>query len=340
MNPKKTAILLINVGTPDAPTHKAVRKYLTQFLNDKRVIDLPWLGRKLLVNLIIIPFRTPKSTKLYQRLWTKDGSPLLNYSQSLLTKLQNRLDVSKRVFLAMRYQNPSIKKALNEIKSEKFEKVVVLPLYPQYATSTTLTSMEEVLRIASKIKLNSEIIFRDQFFDHPKYLNAVIAQSKNFDLSSYDHILFSYHGLPINQVEDTHPGNSCHEMNCTQAYGNQNALCYHAACYETTRLLSTKLNLTREQHTVCFQSRFAKKWLSPFTDDVIIDLAKKGKKRILVFCPAFVADCLETTIEISYEYDELFKENGGEKIDLVPSLNDSEKWVEALESLVDESSEE
>ena len=286
MNSNKTAILLINVGTPDAPTKKAVRRYLTQFLNDKRVIDLPWILRKFLVNCIIIPFRTPKSTKLYEQLWTENGSPLTHYSNLLLKKLQNRLGVEQKVFFAMRYQNPSIKKALLEIKTEGFNKVTVIPLYPQYATSTTLTSIEEVIRISKKIRLKSELIFRDQFFEHPKFINAVIAQSKKFDLSTYDHILFSYHGLPINQVEDTHPGISCHDMNCTQEYGDQNALCYHAACYETTRLLKTKLNLTEEQYTVCFQSRFAKKWLSPFTDEVIIDLAQKGKKRILVFWAA------------------------------------------------------
>lgn len=336
MTKAKTAILLVNVGTPDHPTKKAVRKYLTQFLNDKRVIDLPWLLRVFLVNCIIIPFRTSKSTKLYEKLWTSKGSPLLFYSNSLVEKLQKRLGKEYGVYLAMRYQNPSFEKALKDIQIANYKKVLLFPLYPQYATSTSLTSIEECMRIAKKIKLDIEIEVQDQFFNQPEYLKAVINQASEFEMNSYDHVLFSFHGLPVNQVEDTHPGYSCSDLNCTNQYNTQNTFCYHAACYETARLLANKLKLSSEQFTICFQSRFAKKWLSPFTDEVLISLAKSGKKNVLVFCPSFVADCLETTIEISDEYHELFIQNGGEKLDLIPSLNDSDEWITTLEVLIAE----
>lgn len=330
----KTAVLLINVGTPENPTTKDVRKFLFEFLNDKYVIDLPFLLRKFLVNCIIVPFRAPKSAKLYQKLWDEKGSPLLYYSESLKDKLQAKISEKYEVFIGMRYGNPSIKEAIAAIKLQGFKKLICIPLYPQYATSTTYTSIVEVNKQAKKQALDIDLEFIDDFFHKQKFIEAITAQAKKYDLSKYDHIIFSYHGLPVNQTENTHKGYSCKELNCNTEYNPSNKYCYHAACYATTRLLTKALKLKEGQYITSFQSRLSKNWLEPFTDDIILEKAKEGKKNILVFCPAFVADCLETTIEIAYEYDELFKQNGGEKLQLVESLNDSDAWVNCLASLI------
>lgn len=334
MNSNKTAVLLVNVGTPDNSSNKAVRKFLSQFLNDKRIIDLPFLFRKLLVNLIIIPFRTSKSAKLYLKLWTKKGSPLLYHSKSLRDKLQKRLLKDDKVFLAMRYQNPSIKSALSEIKAEKFDRILLFPMYPQYATSTSLTTIEETIKLVKKMDIQASLSVIDQFFDKEAYLNAFTVRAQEYEISKYDHILFSYHGLPLNQVNNTHPGSNCDQMNCKAVYNDKNIFCYHAACYQSTKLITEKLNLKKENYSVCFQSRFSKNWLSPFTDEVLIKKANEGIKNILVFCPSFVADCLETIVEIEDEYRELFLEKGGNSLTLVKSLNDSEAWADALKSMI------
>lgn len=334
MGKNKTAVLLVNVGTPDNPSNKAVRKFLSQFLNDKRVIDLTFLLRKFLVNLIIVPFRTSKSAKLYTKLWDKKGSPLLYHSKSLIEKLQKKLNTGDEVFLAMRYQNPSIQTALLEIMKKDFDQILLFPLYPQYATSTTLSTIEETIKQMKKLELNIPLTIVDQFFDHKEYQKAFSERALEYNLEDYDHILFSYHGLPINQVEDTHPRNSCEKLNCSKIYNDKNLFCYHSACYQTTKLIAKKLKLTKENYSICFQSRFAKKWLSPFTDEVLIQKANEGYKNILVFCPSFVADCLETTIEIEDEYKNLFIANGGEKLTLVKSLNDSNAWAVALKTII------
>jgi ferrochelatase len=335
MKYNKTAILLINIGTPDNPSIKAVGRFLFQFLNDKYIIDLPFLLRKFLVNCIIIPFRTPKLAKLYQQLWDESGSPLLYHTQSLTKKLQSNLPENYEIFMAMRYGNPSIKNAVKEIKRKGiFNNILLLPLYPQYATSTTLTSIIEVKRKLKKYKLDIELAIVDQFFNNKVFIQSIIHNAAKYDLNSYDHIIFSYHGLPINQVENTHPDHTCNDLNCSTHFDENNEKCYHAACYATTRLLVEKLKLRKDQYTTSFQSRLLKNWLAPFSNEIIIQKAKEGKKRILVFSPAFVADCLETTIEIAYEYDLLFKKNGGEFLQLVESLNDSEEWVKCLKEIV------
>jgi ferrochelatase len=335
MKNNKTAVLLVNIGTPDNPTTKAVRRFLFQFLNDKYIIDLPFLLRKFLVNCIIVPFRAPKSAKLYQQLWDESGSPLLYHSQSLTKKLQSDLTENYEVFMAMRYGNPSIKSAVKEIKRKgNFDNILLLPLYPQYATSTTLTSIVEVKRQLKRYKLGIELSIVNQFFNNKEFIQSIIHNAAKYNLNSYDHIIFSYHGLPINQVENTHPDYTCNDLSCSTHFGKNNEYCYHAACYATTRLLVEKLKLTEGQYTTSFQSRLSKNWLTPFSDEVIIQKAKEGKKRILVFSPAFVADCLETSIEIAYEYDLLLKKKGGERLQLVESLNDSDQWMECLKGMI------
>jgi protoporphyrin/coproporphyrin ferrochelatase len=331
---KKTGVLLINLGTPDSPSVGDVRSYLSQFLNDPRVIDIPWLSRKMLVNLIIVPFRAPKSAKVYKKLWTDNGSPLLYYSLEVQRLLTQALGDGYDVHLAMRYKNPSIPDTLEEMRKRKYDEIVVLPMFPQYASASTGSAFDEVMRIVRQWWVIPEMRFISQYYDHPGFIEAFVARGKRYDLSTYDHILFSYHGLPERQVDKVHQNGTCADYSCDSVITPENQYCYRAACYATTRLIAGRLGISPDNYTVCFQSRLDKKWLKPFSDRVVEDCAKKGMKKILVFSPAFTADCLETIIEIGDEYQEIFHTHGGEKVQLVESLNDHPLWIQCLKDLV------
>jgi len=338
----KTAVLLINLGTPDSPSVKDVRKYLFEFLNDPRVIDIPAIARFILVNLIIVPFRAPKSAKIYEELWVNNGlpdgikgSPIFYYGKSVLEKLQQALGNNYDVYLAMRYKNPSIDDVLADIYKKNYEKIIFIPLFPQYASATTGSVIDKVMRIVSKWWVIPEVKFIGQFYDNDGYINTVVERARKYNLDEFDHVIFSYHGLPVRQVDKVYKDKTlCEEHNCETEINEANQFCYKATCYATTRLIAKKLGLSAEKYTVCFQSRLDKKWLEPFADKVIIEQARKGAKRLLVFSPAFVADCLETLIEIGVEYQKLFEEHGGEKVQLVESLNDHPMWVETLKEMV------
>jgi len=334
---RKTAILLVNLGSPDSPKPADVASYLTEFLNDPRVIDINWLGRKILVNGIIVPFRHRKSAKVYQELWTPEGSPLINYGRQTQKKLQDRFggDTSNtRVFLAMRYKNPSIESALASIMKWNPDKIIVLPLFPHYASASTGSVIDKCMRIMRDMWVFPEIQFINQFWDHPLYLHAFDNRAKQFDIDSFDHIIFSYHGLPERQVDKVYEDRACRNHSCEYEINDENKLCYKATCYATSREIAARCGIDPSRYTVSFQSRLGKGWIEPFSDHVIEELAKKGAKKLLVFSPAFVADCLETTIEIGEEYQELFEKHGGEKVQLVPSLNDGDDWIDALEDIV------
>jgi protoporphyrin/coproporphyrin ferrochelatase len=330
-----TGVLLIQLGTPDSPSVSDVRKYLSEFLNDPRVIDIPYLLRKFLVNIIIVPFRAPKSAKLYKQLWTDKGSPLLFYSESLKEKVQVALGSNYEVELAMRYQSPSMDSVLEKMRKKGYEKIIILPLFPQYASASSGSAIEKTLEIIKQWWVIPELKIISQFYNNEDYIKSVVEQGKKYNLSEYDHILFSYHGLPIRHVDKVYTDRKpCDHHNCESEITEDNKYCYKAACYATTRLLAQKLNIPKEKYTVCFQSRLNKKWIEPFTDKVIIEQAKKGTKKLLVFSPAFVADCLETTIEISLDYLHLFKEHGGSHLQLVESLNDNPSWVQAVKYMI------
>ena len=331
---QKKAVLLINIGTPDKPEKKQVRKYLSEFLNDGRVIDIPWLARKILVNLIIIPFRTSKSTKLYKTLWTEKGSPLLVYSKQLEEKLNKRSGDEYDYYTAMRYGNPSLNDVLDHIKDKNYDEIILVPMFPQYASSTTGSLLEFAFKKTSDWYVIPAIRSINQFYDHPAFINSFVEQINREDPESYDHIIFSYHGLPNSQVEKTHPGISSVNCSCENAMPAHGKYCYKATCYETTRKLADALNLNPGNYTVSFQSRLSKKWLTPFTDEVVTGLAKQGKKKILIAAPAFVTDCLETIVELDVEYKELFLENGGDKLTMVKSLNDEDHWVKSLAAII------
>ena len=331
----KTCILLVNLGTPDSPSVKDVRKYLFEFLNDPRVIDIPAIARFFLVNFIIVPFRAPKSAVIYKRLWTDRGSPIIIYGESVKENLQHSLGEKFDVELAMRYRKPSLESVLKRMQKKNYEKIVVVPLFPQYASATTGSIHDKVMKIVSKWWVIPDIKFISQFYDNNGFINTIVERSKKYNLEEYDHILFSYHGLPIRQVDKVYPdGSLCEEHNCEKEINETNTYCYKATCYATTRLIAKKLNLSEENYTVCFQSRLDKDWLEPFADKMIIEQAKKGAKKLLVFSPAFVADCLETIVEIGFEYQKLFEEHGGEKVQLVESLNDHPMWIETLKNIV------
>lgn len=335
MKQVKNAVLLVNLGTPDSTKVSDVRKYLFEFLNDARVIDIPYVLRKILVNGIIVPFRAPKSAKAYRELWTDKGSPLLYYTQDLANKLDEKLEEKAKVFMAMRYQNPSLKSVLEEVRKYNPDKLIIIPLYPQNASSTTSSTIERIFELLKKWYVFPEITIINQFYEEDGYLDTIVERAKKYNLSEYDHILFSYHGLPVRQVDKVYDEGICDEKHCETEITDENKFCYKANCYATTRYLAQKLELKEEDYTVAFQSRLDKNWLEPFSDKVIIEKAKEGAKKILVFSPAFVADCLETNVEIGVEYQELFEEHGGEKVQLVESLNDHPLWVNTLKKMVE-----
>ena len=337
---KRTGVLLVQLGTPDSPKTSDVRRYLSEFLNDPRVIDLPWLGRKLLVNGIIVPFRAPKSAKVYKELFDmNDGvSPLITHTENLRVKLQDRFkDGEVKIHVAMRYQNPAMYDVLEEMRKENYDHIIVLPLFPQYASATNGSALDLAMNIIRKWWVVPEVSLVGQFWDNEGYIDSVVERGKAFDLSSYDHIMFSYHGLPDRHVDKIYEGSDlCTDQPCETEVNDKNKFCYKATCYATTRLIAEKLSIPEDKYTVCFQSRLDKKWLTPFADKVLEEQAAKGVKKILAFSPAFVADCLETVIEIGEEYQELFEAKGGEKIQLVPSSNDHDRFVDGLAQIIND----
>jgi len=337
---KKTGILLIQLGTPNSPKTSDVRTYLSEFLNDPRVIDLPWLARKLLVNGIIVPFRAPKSAKIYKELWEhgKGVSPLLTHSLNLQNKLKEEFKSDNvTIELAMRYQNPSMDSVLERMRLANYDQIIVLPLFPQYASASSGSAIEKAMNIIRKWWVIPEIKIISQFWDNEGYINSVVDRAKQFNLDDYDHILFSYHGLPERQVDKVYEGaDLCGDQPCETEVNEKNKFCYKATSYATTRLIAEKLGIPENRYTVCFQSRLDKKWLTPFSDKIVEEQAKKGAKKLVVFSPAFVADCLETIIEIGTEYQEIFEEYGGEKVQLVPSSNDHPEFVKGLTKLIKE----
>jgi len=334
---KKTGVLLLQLGTPDSPSTKDVRRYLTEFLNDPRVIDLPWAARKLLVNGVIVPFRASKSAKIYKKLWEHGNgvSPLLTYTESVRQLLAGRLQNEHvTVEMAMRYQNPSMESVLERMHLANYDQLIIIPLFPQYASASTGSAVEKAMNIIRKWWVIPEIKIVSQFYDHPAYIDAVVDRAAAFDVKDYDHILFSYHGLPERHVDKVYNDGLCTDHDCENEVTDENKLCYKATCYATTRLIAEKMGLSPSDYTVCFQSRLDKKWLEPFSDKVVEEQGQKGAKKLLAFSPAFVADCLETIIEIGDEYQEIFEEHGGEKIQLVPSSNDHPRFIDCLEDLV------
>ena len=333
----KTGVLLINLGTPDSPKTSDVRKYLSEFLNDPRVIDINPFGRFVLVNGIIVPFRSSRSAKLYQHIWTAEGSPLLTNSIKMKVLLQKELGDKYVVELGMRYQSPSLESALDKLRLAQVDNIIMIPLYPQYASSSTGSSVAEAIRLIQNWEVTPSLKIISKFYDNPDFIAACVDVAKKYQIDDYDFVIFSYHGLPerhINKGSAHYGANSCKLGSCCDSITEKNQYCYRANCFETTRQLVKHLNIPDGKYETTFQSRLDDKWIKPYSDRVIAQKAKEGKKKILVFSPAFVADCLETIYEIGTEYNEIFKKHGGEKIQLVESLNDNAKWIDALKNMI------
>lgn len=333
-----TGVLVVNLGTPDSPVVPDVRKYLREFLMDERVIDIPYLSRWLLVNFIIAPFRAPKSARVYRQLWTENGSPLLYYGRKVEEKLQERLGDGYVVKLGMRYQNPSIASALKELRKYQLSSLIVLPLFPQYASATTGSVHQRVMEVLKKWHTIPETNLTGYYFNHPLFIKSFVAKAaKALNNKDFDHFLFSYHGLPERQIYKGAYNNYCNLGSCCDLYGLDNLYCYRAQCFETSRILARELKIPEGKYDVVFQSRLGKDpWIQPYAEEVIKGLPLKGEKKVAVMVPSFVADCLETTIEVGEEFKEVFLESGGKEWIFIESLNDSKLWIDCLESLVKE----
>ncbi len=332
----KVGVLLVNLGTPDDPSTGSVRRYLRQFLLDARVIDIPKVLREFLVRFIIAPFRAPASAKLYKQLWTENGSPLKYYGIQVTDMLQEKIGDDYSVKLAMRYQSPSVESVLTQFQKENVDRLVVFPMFPQYASASSGSALQEVMDVISRWFTIPPVSFVSSYHDQPTMIRVYADNARDMDYRSYDHILFSFHGIPQRQLRKSDCHNHClKEENCCATLHEKNKMCYSAQCYDTAHHIAENLGLKRDEYSVGFQSRLGKDpWTEPFTPDVLKELREKNVNNLLVFSPSFVSDCLETTIEISDEYHEEWEEMGGHKLDLVPSLNDDPKWVDAIEEII------
>ena len=332
----RKGLLLVNLGTPDAPEAGAVRRYLAEFLADPRVLDINPAGRWALLNLIILPTRPAKSAEAYRKVWTDEGSPLLVFSQALAAAVDAALP-DMEVVLAMRYGSPSIAEGMAALRDAGCDELIVFPLYPQYAASSTASTIDKVYTEAKKSWKPPFITIVPPFFDDERFIKAFAAVGQPvLDEADADHVLMSFHGLPERHMRRGDlSGKVClTSADCCATLSDGNRNCYRAQCYATARELADVLGLKSDGYTVAFQSRLGRTpWIKPYTDEALVALAERGVKRLAVFCPAFVADCLETLEEIAIRAKEDFLAAGGEDLVLVPSLNAHPAWVDAVAGL-------
>ena len=318
--PERVGVLLVNLGTPDAPTTTAVRRYLKQFLSDPRVVEYPrWLWW-LVLNGVILRVRPSRSAHAYRQIWTEQGSPLLVLSQRLTDKLQTALhrqvDSQIEVALGMTYGEPSIDSALQRLHAQNVRKLVVLPLYPQYSGSTTGSVFDSVTSVLKKWRWLPEIHFITQYHDCEPYVSALAdSVQRHWQTQERSHLLLSFHGLPKRYLLAGDP--------------------YHCQCLKTARLIAERLALKPDEWSVSFQSQVGREeWLKPYTDELLLQYAGQGPKRLTVICPGFAVDCLETLEEIALRNRQAFLDAGGERYDYVPALNDDDRHVQALLPLI------
>ena len=327
-------LLLINLGTPDKPERKDIRRYLAEFLADERVIDLPALVRYTLLYAIILPFRTPKVAEAYKSIWDKQGSPLRYHSEDLLKKMQKKLQGKYKVAFGMRYGNPSLKNALAELQD--CDEITILPLYPQYSSAANGSSIEAALKQISKFNVTPSLRVIRDFHADSNFIKATADLIKHHRKEN-SHILFSYHGVPERHIHKS----GCLEI-CDKCISEQNKKiaqkCYRAQCFTTTKLIAEKLQLEEREYSIGFQSRLGKtEWIKPYTDKVMQDLAAQDIKDLCVVCPSFIADCLETLEEIAIRGQEDWHAMTGGNLHVVPCLNSSDSLVEMIVGLIDTS---
>jgi len=331
----KTGLLLLNLGTPDDPSPEAVGRYLREFLMDPRVIDLPWPMRWFLVNGLIVPRRRHDSSELYRSIWTPRGSPLLVHLRDLADKMRPRLESHCEVAIAMRYGQPSIKSAFERFQKLGLEEIKIVPLYPQYAESTTLSSQEECGRVAREIGLAARLSFVEPFYRHPGFIRPMAIKVREvWQKLEPQHLVMSFHGLPERHVKRTDRGGGRHCLvkdDCSHEMGDANRDCYRAQCFATAKELAIAAGIAPDEYTVCFQSRLGRaKWIGPATDETIVALGKRGVKRIAVVCPSFVSDCLETLEEIGVRGAETFHDSGGVEFSRIDCVNSDDAWIDGL----------
>ncbi|OED44993.1 ferrochelatase [Endozoicomonas sp. (ex Bugula neritina AB1)] len=329
---EKRGILLVNLGSPDSPTKTDVRSYLNEFLMDKNVIDLPWALRRILVSLFILPTRPARSAEAYQSVWTDEGSPLISLSKDFAKQVQKLTDMP--VELAMRYGKPDLETALVKLNSyEGLEEILLFPLYPHYAMSTVKTVVEKTQSLMNSLSANAELKVHPVFYDHSDFIQSLIDSAQPWLEQDYDHLVFSYHGVPERHIlKDDIEGNHCLKSKiCCQKPSSAHKTCYRHQVYQTTECFVKMADIPVDKYTVAFQSRLGKaKWLEPNTVDVLKQLAEQGARRVLVICPSFVSDCLETLEEIGMAAKKTFEEAGGESLELIPCLNSHPSWVKTV----------
>jgi protoporphyrin/coproporphyrin ferrochelatase len=332
-------ICLINLGTPDAPDSLAVGKYLREFLMDPLVVDIPWVFRWFLVNIVIVPKRSEASSLLYKKIWSDaksgEGSPLLHHTLNLASKLQTNFGSRAVVVPAMRYGSPSIESALKILKEANVSRILACPLYPQYSLAATLSSVEKVKEVVANLDASLPVQFLKPFYQEAAYLDAVARVSAPYLSEPHDLVIFSFHGLPERQIKkcDQSRNHCLKSETCCDFISHENTNCYRAQSYFTARQLAKRLGITR--YEVGFQSRLGRSpWIKPHTDAFYRELPKKGIKKLIVLSPSFVADCLETLEEIQLRGRDEFLRHGGESLKLVPSLNADDIWVDSLEAML------
>lgn len=328
-------VLLVNLGSPDSPSVPDVRRYLREFLMDGRVLDVNWLVRFCIVNFAILPSRPKQSAHAYHCIWMPEGSPLIVISRHLRDQLQQRVTVP--VELAMRYQNPSIPAAVRALAQKGVQQTLLVPLFPHYAMSSFETAVERVKEVAARLAPQMTITVQPPFYDHPDYIAALAASAQDFLARDFDHLLFSFHGLPERHLRKSDPtGSHCLATeNCCQISSPAHTTCYRAQCYKTVAAFVRQAKLPTDKYSIAFQSRLGRDpWLKPYTDHELPKLVERGVKRLLVICPAFVSDCLETLEEIGIRGRESFLKAGGKDLTLIPCLNEHPLWVQALTGIV------
>jgi len=331
-------ILLVNLGSPKSTAVNDVKEYLDEFLMDERVIDYRWIFRALLVRGIILNTRPAKSAEAYKTVWTDEGSPLIVITEKIQKKLQKLVDVP--VEIGMRYAEPSIETGIRKLTEKGVSEIVLFPLYPQYAMSTTETVIEKAEEVRKAKFPDVKINYIQPFYNRDIYVNCLAESIKEKLPENFDALQFSYHGVPERHIYKTDPSNTCKidDSNCINSQIEaHNARCYRHQCYKTTEAVIAKMGLPKEKTIVSFQSRLGKdKWIEPYTDETLETIPGKGVKNLAIVCPAFVSDCLETLEEISVEGKEQFLHGGGENFHYIPCLNDEDRWIEVVKTLCEE----
>ena len=331
-------VLLIQLGTPNSTKVSDVRAYLREFLSDPRVLDMPGPARALLLNAVILPFRPRRSAEQYEKIWTESGSPLLIHTEELSRQVQRALGDGFRVAFGMRYQRPPITEAVERLVEAGCDRLVILPLFPQYASASTGSALEEALRVIGERRNVPDVVTIGAFYTEPGFIRAVAHVAKpHLDGFQPDHVLLSYHGLPEKQVRRSDAtGEWCLSAEtCCDRIFDGNRFCYRAQCFATSRALAAELQLSPGSFSTSFQSRLAgQKWIEPYTDVEITKLHQSGVRRLAVLTPSFTADCLETLEEIGIRLRAQWAGVGGEELLVVPCVNSETAWVAAVVDMI------